>query len=122
MKPRKNDLILIILLLMIAFAVMACVRFMSARGAEAVVLVDGQEQARYALDIPGEYMIESPCGKNILHIENGFASVTEADCPDKICVHTSPVHLNGETIVCLPHRVVIEIRGGEEGAFDAVAK
>jgi len=35
--------------------------------------------------------------------------VAQADCPDKICVHTGPISQEGEVIACLPHGVIIYI-------------
>jgi len=46
----------------------------------------------------------------------------EADCRDGICVDHTPISLNGETIICLPHRLVIEIDGGESPAIDGATK
>ncbi len=46
------------------------------------------------------------CGYNRIHVEQGKISVTEADCPDKLCVEQSR---NGTfPVVCLPHKLVIE--------------
>ena len=61
----------------------------------------------------GQYqMIKIPgkVGECILIIKDGEAYMQEADCPNQICVHHSPVSHKGETIVCLPNRVIIEIR------------
>ena len=61
----------------------------------------------------GQYqMIKIPgkVGECILIIKDGEAYMQEADCPNQICVHHSPVSNKGETIVCLPNRVIIEIR------------
>ncbi len=33
----------------------------------------------------------------------------EADCPDKVCVGMRRISKSGETIVCLPHKLVIAI-------------
>jgi hypothetical protein len=48
--------------------------------------------------------------------------MTEADCPDKLCVQEKAVSKNGETIVCLPHRVVVEITSEEENEIDGVTR
>ena len=48
-------------------------------------------------------------GENLLVIENGNAKVTEANCPDGICKNHAQIHRNGESIICLPHRVVITV-------------
>ena len=47
---------------------------------------------------------------NILVIKDGRADMTDADCPDRICVNHRPVSQEGETIVCLPHKVVVEVK------------
>lgn len=47
---------------------------------------------------------------NLIRIENETIAIIEADCPDKICVHTGPIHKSGEIIACLPHKLIIEIK------------
>lgn len=48
-----------------------------------------------------------------VHIENGKVWVTDADCADKICERTGVISRGGQSIVCLPHGVVVRI-GGED--------
>lgn len=55
------------------------------------------------IEIPGKV------GKCILVISDGKADMESADCPNQICVHHSAISHTGETIVCLPNRVVIEV-------------
>ena len=66
---------------------------------------DGQKENRDELrvEIPGKE------GKCILVIRKGEAYVESAECPNQICVHHSPISHKGETIVCLPNRIVVEI-------------
>lgn len=89
-------------------------------GATAVVLVDGQETARYALTDRVHTVITTPYGINTLTIENGQAKITDADCPDGICAAHRPVSRAGETIVCLPHKLVIRIDRAGDTAPDMV--
>ena len=86
-----------------------------AEGAVAVVTVDGVEVARYPLDTPCEVVLHGTDGENVLVIEDGCAFIREADCPDKVCVRTGKIRWEGETIVCLPHRLMVRIAGGEGG-------
>ena len=51
---------------------------------------------------------------NLCRIQDGEVNMTEADCPDKLCMHQGPISISGETIVCLPNKVVIEIVGKDE--------
>ena len=59
---------------------------------------------------------------NEVVIQDGYVWMTDADCPDKLCVKHNKIHYNHETIVCLPHKVVVEIIGGEENTVDIIAK
>ena len=52
-------------------------------------------------------------GYNRIQVRDGAVSVLEASCPDKVCVHTGTVRYPGETIVCLPNRMIVTvIQGG----------
>ncbi len=85
----------------------------------AVVTIDGQLYGKYPLSEDMELKITQDNGEyNILHIEDGYASVTEASCRDKICVNHSHIHYSGDTIVCLPNKVVVSIENGEEDDID----
>lgn len=91
------------------------------QGAWAVVTVDGQEVGRYALQEDRTLTI-GESAYNILRIENGTAAVVEANCGDHTCIRTGEISREGETIICLPHKLVVTIVGGEEQSFDAMAR
>ena len=46
--------------------------------------------------------------------------MTEADCPDQLCVHQRAISKQKQTIVCLPNRVVVEVIGGEDAGLDSI--
>ena len=69
----------------------------------------------------GMELIRINGGTNILTIKNGKAKMTDADCPDQLCVHQKAASKNHESIICLPNKVVVEVDGSEESEFDAVA-
>ena len=50
-------------------------------------------------------------GNNKIIINDSTVWMEDADCPDKVCVKTGKIKNPGQTIVCLPHRTVIEITG-----------
>ena len=66
--------------------------------------------------------IEINHGTNILEIKNGEASMIEADCPDQICVHEKAISADGESIICLPNKIVVEVESDKESELDAVMK
>ncbi len=70
--------------------------------------------AEYYADKP-EGKLTDGTGYNLIRIADGSVSVVSADCHEQICVHHKPITGEGETIVCLPHRLVVEITGGKAG-------
>jgi hypothetical protein len=120
---KRNDKILIGIALILAALGYLWVQYIQKNdGARAIVYVDKQEYASYSLQEDGEYEIQTDRGTNHLIIKDGKADMTEADCPDKLCVQEKAVSKNGETIVCLPHRVVVEITSEEENEIDGVTR
>lgn len=112
MKKKRNDIILIAALLLLAVAGALLYMSMRTDGDVAIVLSDGKEIARYPLDTDIETVITTEYGANKLVISGGKAYISEADCPDKICVEHREIFYNGDTIVCLPHKLVIKIEKG----------
>ena len=119
MGRHRNDLLLALAVLALAAAVWLFTH-PGDSGAWAVVTVDGAELGRYALDEDRTVTIGEE-DYNILEIADGRAAVTEANCGDHTCVRTGWISREGETIVCLPHRLVVRIEGAS-GSLDAVAR
>lgn len=124
-KKIRNDIILAAVILVIAVAGLLFVKFTKTQGNTVIVKIDGVKTAEYSLAEDIRYEIKT--GKNneninVLVIKNGKAYITEADCPDGICKDYRPISYVGETIVCLPHKVVVEITGNNTDiSLDAVA-
>ena len=121
---KRNDVILIIAILVITFGFVIGTAIhnhkTSTEGGLAVVTVDGEEYGRYPLNQDATVRIDLADGEyNILTIADGEASMSEASCRDQICVHHFHIHYMGDTIVCLPHKVIVEIVGGEVDDVDA---
>ena len=57
---------------------------------------------------------------NILLCQDGVVRMIQSSCPDQICVHHKAVSTVGENIICLPHKIVVEITGDEASALDGV--
>ena len=113
MKPgktiKKGDAILIASLLILAAVLWFFFVYGKAQGGFAVVTVDGVVTEKIPLDRNGVYTLNG--GTNILVIEDGAARMTEAACPDHICVDTGEIRYEGQMIVCLPNKVVVAVEG-----------
>ena len=81
--------------------------------------IDGQISEVCSLSEDAEKIIDTENGSNTLVIQDGKVFISDADCPDKICVHHQPISRNGESIICLPHRVVVTVVKSSGDEIDA---
>lgn len=122
----KRDIILVLSMVIIAAAAFLIINFAVKKdGSYAVIKVDGNVIKTLDLN-SGETTIEVngyQGGVNKVVINDGKVSMTEADCQDELCVKTGKISRVGETIVCLPHRVVVEIKGSQDDdSIDSVVR
>jgi len=66
------------------------------------------------VDEPYSLTLEDESGRNVLSVERGRVCVSEADCPDQVCVKQGWVSSGAAPIVCLPHKLVVELAGTGE--------
>lgn len=108
----KNDALLVAVILIIAMIAFVIFKFTMQDGAYVTVSIDGEEKYCYSLSEDREFEITTGNNGehlNILVIKDGKAYVSGANCPDKVCANHKAISKTGETIVCLPHKVVISI-------------
>lgn len=116
MKIKKMDLIIILFFLILAGIFYAVSRYGSEEeslGREIVIYSDNKLYERIKIDEETEKTVEvkSKYGKNTLIIENGGVRIEASDCPDKVCVKEGLASKQGQTLVCLPHKLVVEVVG-----------
>ena len=71
------------------------------------------------VDEPYSFTVDGPGGfSNTIEVEHGRIRVREAGCPDQVCVNQGWISDGTVPIVCLPNKLVIEIKGGG-GELDA---
>lgn len=122
MKTHRNDAILIAVLLLLGGALAVFLRLTRQDGGYVSVQVDGEQLMELPLSADTQVVLGSGEHTNTLAIENGVARVVEATCPDRICVNQGAVRYEGESIVCLPHKLVITVEGGQTGDLDATVR
>lgn len=66
------------------------------------------------IDTAEEIKITYKDGYNIIRIETGRIRIVDADCPDKLCVKTGWITESGQSVICLPHKLIIKIQGGSK--------
>lgn len=114
---KKWDLVLLIVLLLLSllpegvFILSGSDRMLE--GTKAVVQVNGSVYKEIPLSEhhgTDTFTIQTADGYNTVVVKDQKIGIIEADCPDKICIQEGFIRNPGETTVCLPHKVMIEIR------------
>ena len=123
-KFKKNDLGIFLAVSFAALFLFLWQHYaVSSEGMMAVVSRDGEIIGSYPLKTGERIVFTGDRGeRNVLAIRNGEAYMEEADCPDKLCVKQGPIGKNGESIICLPHKLVVQIIGKEMGETDSLAR
>lgn len=121
---RRADVVLILSIGLLAVILLA-VQIRSSKEQESDLLlisVNGEEYGRYSLTEDRTIQIGST---NVCEIKDGQVRMTEANCPDKICLHEEPISSStgNASIVCLPNRVVLTIEHADSsGDTDVIAR
>lgn len=79
----------------------------------AEISIDGSLYKKIPLSAHGgtdEFVIDTKNGTNTVRVVDQTIQVMDADCKDQICVRQGAISKPGETIVCLPHKLLIEIK------------
>lgn len=121
-RKYKNDIIFIAAILAVVAIAAVALFLLRGEGSTVTVEVDRQIIGTYSLAIDRVVDITTDDGEmNRLVIRDGKAFMESATCPDGVCVSHRPISREGETIVCLPHKVVVTVIGGNENEPDVIA-
>ncbi len=123
-RKHRNDVIFIAVLLLMVSLIGAAFFFLRGEGDTVTVSVDGKHYGTYPLHTDLTLSIrtgEDGEEENLLVIRDGTARVESATCPDGICAAHKPISREGESIVCLPHRVVITVQTSDGEEPDIIA-
>lgn len=125
MKKYRADIVLIGLLIIMAFiSYIVIFNFMSKHGDVVEVYSQSKLIKRVPLDTDTEFEVKIDNHVNVVRVENGFVFMLDADCPDKLCKKQGKIHNSGETIICLPNKIVIRVEAEKQNsdAVDAKAQ
>ncbi|MCR5404562.1 MAG: NusG domain II-containing protein [Butyrivibrio sp.] len=119
---RKNDFYLIAALLLIFSAIAAYYFMVQDNGAYVKISIDGEYSGSFSLSDDTEYVINGyNGGVNTLVIRDGYAYLKDSSCPDHLCENMGRISKTGQSVICLPNRVVIEITKDDgENEYDTI--
>lgn len=124
---RRGDLFIILFLMAASFLPLGIFGYHQANAESAdkiaVVSVDGNVVKEFVLKDDGKtetYVYQDDHGhENVIVREGATVRIESADCDDQLCVRMGAKDGIGETIMCLPNRVLVEVRGADGAANDA---
>ena len=105
---NKKDICLILVFLLIAGVIYLFTRNGEV-GNQVRITLDGKEYGTYSLTENREIPVQSEYGCNIVQIKDGMVFMKDADCPDKYCIHQGKTARKNKSIVCLPHKLMVEV-------------
>ena len=117
LKKRKKDLIFIFSILIVAVFLLLIQRVYGNAQGEAdmvKITVDQKLYGTYDLNKNQTITIQNDSGINTIQIQNKEVWMEEADCPDGYCMEQGHISHSHQTLVCLPHKLVVEISDDSE--------
>lgn len=122
----RTSALMVVGLLIAALAAWGCMQLAFADSANDTaerfaVVTDGDGNThRISLNESGAYPITTSLGTNVISIENGEAHMEDADCPGHDCIDQGAIGSKGEIIVCLPHKLIVNIEGEPDDSSTAI--
>lgn len=118
-KKFKNDILLGGILLAVALLIWLIMElFVDVQPEKVVITVNGEAFGSYDINMNTRVEVFD---HNTVIIENGRVWMEYASCPDGLCINQGKIKESGQTIICLPNKVMVTIEG-EEGELDAVVQ
>ena len=105
--------ILLVLFLIIAAAGFLFFQKQNSTGSMVIIYSDNEVIREIPLDQDIIFTVSNDMGTNTIVVENDLVYVTDADCPDKRCEKQGAISDPGEVIICLPHKLIVEVSDGK---------
>ena len=121
---KKMDIVIIAVLILLSFTphlIFFKTSQKSSKNNYAIIKVDGKIHKKIDLSKvkkSEKVNLNLPNGKNTLLVENNSIVMDSANCNDALCVKQGNISKVGQTIICLPHKLIIEIKGDELDSKD----
>lgn len=119
----KGDLILVVVLILIGLGALLYYQVIVPKrqgpGTKVIVEIEGQVASEFDLSKDLKPLrFDTEHGYNVVEIKDGKVRISEADCPDLLCVNTGWRQHVGQVIVCLPHYFVVKVVGQKGNPAD----
>lgn len=124
MKIKKGDIFISLGLLILSFLLAMYFQSFNSKEEGQYIRIEHNSKlvGEYPLDVDKEIVLDGDGQYNKVIIKDGKAYMKEANCRDQICVHMREISIDGETIICLPNRVFVEVidKSKDDDSIDRV--
>lgn len=117
---KKWDIIIIVLLILFSFLpqiIWSTSTKSTNQNTYAYISVHGAFYKKIPLSShigTDDFTIKTKYGFNTIRVSKNSIQIIDADCKDKICIKEGKISKPGETIACLPHKLLIEIKSSSK--------
>lgn len=121
-KINKYDIILILAIIAINILIIIYGSYNTVDKGKKIAYVysDNKLVGEYTLtdNYKTDFTVNTTDGYNTIYIEDGKVWIHDATCPDKVCLSQGKISHDGELIVCLPNRLMVQIKDNGETEDD----
>ena len=103
-----SDILIVSVIIIVALVGIIFVTTASGNVTEVKITVNGEVYKEASLKSDKKQVIKIN-DTNTVVIENGYVYMQDADCKDQLCVKQGKISNEGESIVCLPNKIIVEI-------------
>ena len=132
MKPKIGDVFVYIFIILLVGLSFIGLKSMGNHEGKVLVQVESDGSIIESVEMSGpeaegsvrELRIDAvDGGYNIVRISADGVEIIDADCPDRLCVYSPSIKNPGQSIVCIPHKLIVRItgRGPDKGIVDDTA-
>lgn len=116
-RKKLNVVFALVIVLLVAGGVVATHAFGESVDARSAVIHDANGK-EYVMPLSKDAVLEvsTDAGRNTIQVKNGEVQVSDADCPNHDCVNRGAISKAGQQIVCLPHKLTVDISSKDASA------
>jgi len=108
---KKNDILFICAVILLITGVLITFSYHANSDNKIVVIKEANDiYGTYPLSEDKKIEVEGILGVTTVIIENGEAYVFDSPCPNKTCIHMGKIKKRGDTIVCIPNRILMSVK------------
>ena len=123
---KKADIILFVVLVVLGIACTVGLAVTRTSGSTVVIERNGELYATYSLNENRTIEISADARDEVCNtvvIKDGTVYMESASCHNQVCVKHSAISLAGESIICLPNKIIVRIEGSKSGGgYDAITQ